>query len=57
MIYKQNLELTARYYGTQAIAAVYHGASLVWEAISSCFGNGYWINAKPWSNTDAWRNS
>lgn len=56
MIYKSNLEMTARYYGSQAISAVYHGAKLVWEAISSCFGSGYWINDRPWSNDDAWNN-
>lgn len=55
MIYKNNLELTARYYGKQAITAVYHGAKLVWEAISSCFGSGMWLGARPWKGTDGWR--
>lgn len=57
MIIKNSLTMQARYYGTKAISAVYHGAKLVWEAISSCFGSGYWINNRPWSNTDSWRNS
>lgn len=56
MIYKNNLELTARYYGKQAITAVYHGAKLVWEAISSCFGSGMWLNLRAWKNTDGWKN-
>lgn len=56
MIIKQGKELSARYLGTKAIEAVYHGAVLVWEAISSCFGSGMWINGRPWSNTDGWRN-
>ena len=29
---------------------------LVWEAVRSCYGRGMWINDKPWSNTDGWRN-
>lgn len=49
--------MQARYYGGKAVSAVYYGAKLVWEAISSCFGSGYWINNRPWSDTDAWRNS
>lgn len=56
MIIKQGKELSARYIGSRAIAAVYHGARLVWEAISSCFGSGMWINGRPWNNTDGWRN-
>lgn len=35
---------------------LYHGNNLVWEAVKSCFGRGMWINEKPWSNTDGWRN-
>lgn len=49
--------MTARYVGERAVAAVYYGTALVWEAISGCFGSGYWINSRPWSDTDAWRNS
>ncbi len=56
MIYKDGKELAALYVGKRAIAAVYVGARLVWEAISSCFGAGYWDNNKPWSNDDAWDN-
>ncbi len=56
MIYKEQKEMSARYLGARAIEAVYKGAVLVWEAISSCFGSGYWINNRPWSNTDGWRN-
>lgn len=29
---------------------------MVWQAIRSCFGRGFWNNIKPWSNTDGWRN-
>ena len=38
------------------IASVYHGTRLVWQYIRSCFGRGYWINEKPWSDTDGWKN-
>ena len=32
-------------------------AKLVWQAISSCFGAGYWINEYAWKNTDGWKNN
>lgn len=36
--------------------AIYKGARLVWMAIRSCFGAGFWINEKPWLNSEAWKN-
>ncbi len=55
MIYFGGKELTARYVGSKAVEAVYYGAKLVWEAISSCFGAGYWDDDRPWSDDDAWK--
>lgn len=42
------------YHGETTVQAVYHGLRLVWQYIKSCFGRGYWINDKPWSDRDAW---
>lgn len=38
------------------VVYVRKGTRLLWEAIRSCFGKGYWINDKPWSDTDGWKN-
>lgn len=57
MICLNGKELTARYIGSKAVSAVYYGAKLIWEAISSCFGSGAWDGSKPWSGKDAWRGS
>lgn len=54
MITKGNKETTAFYVGARAIAAVYAGARLVWELISSCFGLGHWKGDEPWNGADAW---
>jgi hypothetical protein len=56
MLYKDGKEITGIYAGNKPIVAVYKGAALVWQAIRSCFGAGYWINKFPWVNSDAWRN-
>lgn len=29
---------------------------MIWQAIRSCFGKGFWNNIRSWSNTDGWRN-
>lgn len=52
---RNGLELSAKYYGTKVISAIYQGGVLLWEAVNSCFGSGYWIKSKGWSRTDAWR--
>lgn len=48
-------EIVAKYYDNKTIGAVYHGLQLVWQAIRSCFGAGYWRGDKPWVSTDAWK--
>ena len=50
-------EITAAYVGKRALSAVYAGARLVWSAISSCFGLGYWKGDEPWNGSDAWNAS
>lgn len=56
MITKGNKELQALYYGKKQISAVYRGLHLVWQAIRSCFGSGFWINTSPWKNDEGWKN-
>lgn len=56
MIYKGAKEVSAIYYGRRIIAEVYKGATLIWQAIRSCFGNGFWINEKPYDNIEGWKN-
>ncbi len=57
MIYKDYNDQSQEFFGNRAIAYVYKGVALVWTAIRSCFGKGYWINDKPWINNDAWKNT
>ena len=52
---RNEIELSAKYYGTKVVSAIYRGTKLIWEAINSCFGSGYWVKSKGWSITDAWR--
>ena len=42
--------------GEKVVVSMYKGATLVWQAISSCFGLGCWINNYTWKNDDAWKN-
>jgi hypothetical protein len=55
-LYVKNKQITTIYKGNRHIAAIYEGTKLIWQYIRSCFGRGYWINDKPWSNTDGWKN-
>lgn len=49
-------DITLIYHETLPISYLYKGTLLLWEAVSSCFGSGYWRNDLPWSNEDAWKN-
>ena len=55
MLHAGGKEITGAYIGRLALSAVYAGAKLVWSAVSSCFGSGFWRGDKPWSRTDGWR--
>lgn len=56
MIYKNGKEITSIHIGGKAVTTVYKGAKLVWQAVRSCFGIGYWVNEKPWLNEEGWKN-
>lgn len=55
-VYLKDKEITLVNLGKKAVSKVYYGTRLVWESIKSCFGAGWWINTKPWINTDKWKN-
>lgn len=57
MIRFDNRELSLVRVGSLAISLVRKGGKILYEAVNSCFGKGYWINAKGWINTDGWRNN
>ena len=54
-IFKKDL-LVNPAFGSKALSYIYYGSKLVWQAIRSCFGKGFWVNDKPWANDDAWKN-
>ena len=56
MIYHDEKEIIAIHGNGKVISAVYRGVRLVWQAIRSCFGAGYWVNEKPWRNDEGWKN-
>ena len=43
-------EITAVNAYGRAITAIYAGTRLVWQAIRSCFGSGWWGNEEGWKN-------
>lgn len=56
MLLKNKKETVLVSVGNKSIQAIYKGALLVWQAIRSCFGSGFWINEKPWLNDEPWKN-
>jgi hypothetical protein len=56
-LYYGNKEIDSVFYGSKFIATIYKGSMVIWEAIKSCFGKGFWINSKGWNNKDGWKNN
>ena len=56
-IFYKKKEITSINHGSRVIAAIYSGTRLVWEAIRSCFGKGFWVNSLFWDNRDGWKNN
>lgn len=58
-LHKQGEDITAIHkrhkHKWRSIVAVHKGLRLVWEAVRSCYGKGYWIQEKPWVNDDIWK--
>jgi hypothetical protein len=62
MIKNRNKEVKEIIIKGYRLSKIYNKRYLVWSIdsggdISSCFGGGYWVNALPWINNDAWKNN
>lgn len=55
-IYFNRKEITGITAYGKTLTAIYAGGKLVWQAIRSCFGAGFWVNHKPWINQEGWKN-
>ena len=55
-LYSREKSVSAIIKNNRYVGAVYRGTQLLWQYIRSCFGRGYWINEKPWSNENGWAN-
>lgn len=57
MIHINGKNISGIYVSGKSIKAIYRGSLLLWEAVKSCFGKGFWISDKPWLNDDGWKNN
>ncbi|MBQ9309880.1 MAG: MFS transporter [Bacteroidales bacterium] len=56
MILKDEKTFGAFRYTGKGIARILYMGRVVWQAISSCFGSGAWIEDYPWLDEDGWKN-
>ena len=54
MLWIEGKEVGQLWIGGKPVQALYVGAKLIWEAINSCFGSGFWNKDKSWNRSDAW---
>jgi hypothetical protein len=55
-LYYKDKEITSIYHKGREISALYNRTTLIWEAVRSCFGKGFWKNELSWRNDDGWKN-
>lgn len=56
MIYLNEKEISIIEYGGKVLSYVYRKGKMVWQAIKSCFGAGFWTNEKAWINEEPYKN-
>lgn len=43
------------------LIAIYAGVNgekkLIWERIRSCYGTGIWLEQRPWTDNDLWKDN
>jgi hypothetical protein len=57
MIQINKKDIISLYKQGKVIQATYKGGYLLWQAIRSCFGSGFWVNQKPWIDEEIWKNN
>ena len=57
MLLVDNKEIVSIIKNNKVVLEIYKNAQLVWQAIRSCFGKGFWANDKPWINDDGFKNN
>lgn len=62
IVVKEDKNVESIYWKGKEIVAQYAADSkgkfhLVWEAASSCFGRGFWVNKLAWKNDSGWKNA
>ena len=56
MIKINNKDITGVYGNNKKISVIYKSGKIIWQAIRSCFGNGFYRNTKGWINDEGWKN-
>lgn len=57
MIQINKKDIISLYKQGKVIQATYKSGYLLWQAIRSCFGSGFWVNQKPWIDEEIWKNN
>lgn len=56
MIKINNKDITDVYCNNKKISVIYKSGKIIWQAIRSCLGSGFWVNEKGWINDEGWKN-
>lgn len=57
MIIHNEKEISSIFHKGKTISEIRKGLILIWQAVTSCFGIGFWRNDRPWANDETWKNN
>ena len=55
MTFNNDKEVRGIQHLSNVVTSVYHMGNLVWTAVTSCFGRGFWQADAPWSDVECWQ--
>lgn len=55
-IHRKNKEVVDIIIKGKRVSQIFQGIKLIYSYLKSCFGKGFWVNDKPWNNSEAWKN-
>lgn len=55
MIHAEGKSVESMMLEGRMVSSIMADGKIIWQAIRSCFGSGYWRGNKPWIGKDGWK--
>jgi hypothetical protein len=49
-------EISSQMIGGEMVETMWLNGEIIWQGIRSCYGSGAWLNSRPYTDNDGWKN-